>query len=975
MTPERWLQIKELLGKALEMDSAARSGYLDQECGADADLRNDVERFLSAQGKAKDFLSAPPSLDAMHEERAQLDHRIGQFLGSYKLVGLIGEGGMGAVYRGIRADDQYDKEVAIKLVQAGHDSPTVMSRFRNERQILAGMDHPNVARLHDGGTTSEGMPYFVMELIEGEPINQYCDQHRLGIDARLKLFLDVCSAVEYAHRRLIVHRDIKPSNILVTSEGVPKLLDFGIAKIVDSQNSESLMQTAMSLRVFTPAYASPEQVQGDPITTASDVYSLGVVLYELLTGHHPYPLATSTPETLSRAICEQQPERLSSAVRRTVAGEDGAQAITPESVSAARECSPEKLSKRLRGDLDKIVLMSLRKEPERRYGSVEQFAEDIRRHLKNLPVSAHGDALGYCARKFARRHRAGITSAAVAVLALVMGTVVSVREARIARAERARAERRFNDVRQLANSLLFDVHDAIRDLPGSTAARKVLLDKALKYLDSLAGEAGNDPGLVRELATAYERVAEVQGHSLNDNLGDTGGSLRSYQKALALRQQLVTAPGSDWQDRLALANSFRAVASQLEATGQLSGALQAARNAIAASEFLQRERPTDLKVLDELSYDYEIEGHIEGGTMGIGLADQTGAMRSYQQAVEVDEAWLRLAPDDTRALHSYETDSLFLADARHENGNLQEALNDYNRALELAKTVSLRSASARRLRDVAVAYNRVGGVYEDQRNWQKALEQDEQALAIYRQLIDRDPNDFIMKQGFAIALANVGLQKNRITPSEGLSSIRQSVELMERIVGANKENAEERGVLASMYAALAEAYKRQHRLPNALREYQRVLDVSEELYAEDRKNKDALESVADSKASIGGILAALGKFQAASQSFCESLAALESVLAEVKATTGTLRIAADANASLAGLELRLGEGSSNASSQRKHWQKALELLLKSRDAWQKIPPSLRNAPTGPELSTAEGVRKQLEQCEKLLGNTELAMKH
>src|SRR5579864_1437572 len=245
MTPERWLQIKELLGKALEMDPAARSRYLDQECRADVELRNDVERFLDAQDKAEDFLSKLPSLDAVHEECAQLDHRIGQFLGSYKLVGLIGEGGMGAVYRGIRADDQYEKEVAIKLVQAGHDSPTVMSRFRNERQILAGLDHPNVARLHDGGTTSQGVPYFVMELIEGEPIGQYCDHHRLGIDARLKLFLDACSAVEYAHRRLIVHRDIKPSNILVTSEGVPKLLDFGIAKIVDSQNSESLMQTAM----------------------------------------------------------------------------------------------------------------------------------------------------------------------------------------------------------------------------------------------------------------------------------------------------------------------------------------------------------------------------------------------------------------------------------------------------------------------------------------------------------------------------------------------------------------------------------------------------------------------------------------------------------------------------------------------------------------------------------------------------------
>ena len=980
MTPERWQQVKEILGKALEMGLTQRPEYIDQACGQDVSLRTELLRFLAAAEKAgEDFLSEPAAPDSLPQDFSkEQDRRIGQVLGSYKLISVIGEGGMGAVYRGMRVDDQYQSQVAIKLVHAGQDSPLVILRFKNERQILASLEHPNIARLHDGGTTQEGVPYFMMELIEGEPINEYCDHHKLSIDARLKLFLEVCSAVQYAHRRLIVHRDIKPSNLLVTRQGIPKLLDFGIAKIVDPGMSNNVEQTTMSLRAFTPAYASPEQVRGAPITTASDVYSLGVVLYELLTGHHPYPLATRTPEALSRAVCAHEPEKLSTIVRRTeTASQDRLQAITPEAVSAARECSPAKLSQRLTGDLDKIVLMSLQKELDRRYGSVEQFAEDIRRHLGNLPVLAHGDELGYRTWKFVNRHRAGITSAMVVCLALLVGTVVSVREARIARAETDRAERRFNDVRQLANWLMFDIHDAIRDLPGSTAARKILLDKALHYLDSLAGEEGNDPALLRELATAYERAAEVQGHFLNDNLGDTGGSLRSYQKALALRQQLVATPGSNWQDRLALANSSRSVASELLATGNASDALVAVRKAIATSQTLRQQRPTDTSVLDELSFDYEIEGHIEGGQgfMGVGLGDPSEVMRSYRQAIETEEAWLHLAPDETNALHSYATDLVFLADSMKDSGDVQGALNDYSHALEIAKTVSQRTGSSRRLRDVAVAHNRLGGTYETERNWRKALEEDEQSLEIYRELTHRDPNDFIMRQGFAIALANCGVQKERLNPNIGMSSIRQSVAMMEKMVATNKENAQQRGILASMYSALGDALKRQHKLPDALREYQKSLAIYQALYGGDSQNTSALNSVAASKASIGGVLAEMGRIEAASQSFSEALAALKPALATPRPDESVLHTAANSYAGLGTLELRLADlAPADPATQRAHWEEARNLFLKSRDAWQEIPLSLQGDPISPELSPAEGVRRKLQQCDHLLKATEVAAK-
>src|SRR5262249_40494170 len=319
----------------------------------------------------------------------------------------------------------------------------VLERFKNERQILASLEHPNICRLLDGGTTSEGLPYFVMELIEGEPIDKYCAEHKCSVQDRLAPFLEVCSAVQFAHQRLIVHRDIKPANILVTKEGQPKLLDFGIAKILDPSATDSAGPAVTLFQVLTPSYASPEQIKGEPITTASDVYSLGVVLYELLTGQSPYRITTSASHEISRAVCEDEPRKPSTMVREKEHG------------LMSREGLGEKVTKRLRGDLDNIVLMALRKQPGRRYSSVEQFAGDIRRHLQNLPVIARQDSCRYRTSKFVLRHKTGVLAASAAMIALLAGVGVILHEARIARQQaqlaqeqRMRAERRFNDVRK-----------------------------------------------------------------------------------------------------------------------------------------------------------------------------------------------------------------------------------------------------------------------------------------------------------------------------------------------------------------------------------------------------------------------------------------------------------------------------------------------------------------------------------------------
>jgi serine/threonine-protein kinase len=371
-----------------------------------------------------DELTGPPPLE-------------GRRIGPYRLVREIGRGGHGTVYLATRDDAQFRKDVAIKLIRPGMDTADIVRRFRRERQILATLDHPHIAKLHDGGTTEDGLPYFVMEHVAGQPIDRFCDERSLPVSSRLELFRKVCAAAHFAHQNLVVHRDLKPANILVTADGEPKLLDFGIAKLLKPElYAATLDVTQVDSRAMTPDYASPEQVTGAPITTASDVYSLGVVLYELLTGHRPYRLKSLDLAAMLRVIGEEEPMRPSAKIWSVdeagpPEGETGG--ATPWKVSAPREGSPEKLRRRLAGDLDTIVLMAMRKEPRRRYASVAELSEDLRRHLEGLPVLARPDTLAYRASKFVRRHRLGVAGAAAFLLLLAaFGIVMAVQSARLA---------------------------------------------------------------------------------------------------------------------------------------------------------------------------------------------------------------------------------------------------------------------------------------------------------------------------------------------------------------------------------------------------------------------------------------------------------------------------------------------------------------------------------------------------------------
>ena len=493
----------------------------------------------------------------------------GRTFGSYRILNEVGHGGMGAVYLAVRDDDEFKKRVAIKLLRRGMATDDLVRRFRNERQILASIDHPNVAKLLDGGTTAEGLPYFLMEYVEGEPIDRYCDRHGLSVGERLELFRTVCAAVHFAHQNLVVHRDLKPGNILVTADGVVKLLDFGIAKLLRPElYADRGEATRLEERLLTPDYASPEQARGETITTASDVYSLGVLLYELLTGHLPYRLSGLSLHEVTRVIGEVDPRKPSTVIgeveERTRA--DGTTAkLTPESVSRTREGRPDKLRRRLVGDLDAIVMKAMRKEPQRRYASAEQLSEDVRRHLEGHPVGARKGTLSYNATKFVRRHRVGVAMAAAAVFSLVaFSAVLAVQSSRLARA-RDRAEREAAKAQAVSTFLQETLSSAD---PYEGQGRAVTVVEVLNAASDRLG---------RSFADQPETAAAIR-HTIGRTyarLGRGEEAERLLREALRMRQGVL---GPEHPDVAASASELAVV---LMERGQYEAAEQRSREALA----------------------------------------------------------------------------------------------------------------------------------------------------------------------------------------------------------------------------------------------------------------------------------------------------------------------------------------------------------------------------------------------------------
>lgn len=609
MDPSNWKRIKELFAAALEMPTNEQADFVSR---LDAGIRGEVQKLLIANADAGDFISAPAMIGFGSVENQGSDD-VPEQIDEYHILRQIGAGGMGTVFLAEHTGEGFTQRVALKLIKRGMDTSAVLNRFLMERQILANLEHPNIARMLDGGTTADGLPYFVMEYVEGDEIRKYAVNNGLGLKDRLGLFQKVCSAVASAHQKLIVHRDIKPTNILVTSDGDPKLLDFGIAKLISPDwDPDAGESTLTQFRIMTPEYASPEQIAGEPTTTSTDVYSLGVVLYELLTGHRPYVSKDRSPKEIVNNVLTSEPPKPSVVIserfpqsRGRTKKNGGGETIVSESDTGATAAVEPRL---LRGDLDNIILKALRREPDRRYQSVQEFSADISRYLDGLPVKATADSPMYRFRKFYSRHRTGLIAAAAAMLLLIAATGVSVWQYYVARNERIKAERRFEETRRLAKSMLYELYDAIDAIPGSTKAKELLASKAIEYLDRLTAEGNNDPYLLTELADGYQRIGDIQGGLNRANLGQSGEAKNSYAKAQSLREAVVASGASDPKFQIKLAMAYAKAAESDYNEANVQGYYANQLRSLETLKALEKLLPDDEDYLFELGASYANTG-------------------------------------------------------------------------------------------------------------------------------------------------------------------------------------------------------------------------------------------------------------------------------------------------------------------------------------------------------------------------------
>jgi serine/threonine-protein kinase len=709
---DHWRKLEELFYAALDLEPSERPAFLDRSCGADSELRREVEVLLNSSEKTWGFFQKP--LQAVAEQVAQSSESAGQRLGDYKIIRLLGEGGMGKVYLAARADELYQQQVAVKLVQTGTGrAGDLFLRFRAERQILANLTHPNIARPLDAGITADGSPYLVMEYIEGTAIDKYVIDRRLSIAERLRLFREVCGAVEYAHRNLVVHRDIKPANILVTSHGVPKLLDFGIAKLLQPSGESDAALTRATERLMTPEYASPEQVRGEAVTTATDVYALGVLLYVLLAGQPPFRIATKSPFEVARIVCEQPPTRPSSVLGSNAASLEG-------------QFKNEK--KAVQGDLDNIILKALRKEPERRYASVEALSEDVRRHLEGYPVQAGSDNWRYRSSKFIARHRAGVAAAAFMTLAILTFSLGMGLFAQRARQERLKAERE----KEFLSSLLEAATPEATH--GKSVTVREVLDQGAKRIDQeLASEpevqaamfdnVGNSYlalGLYDQAQPLLERAYDLRRRTLGDNNLDTAATVTALARVLEIGGQY---PKAEPLFRQALAVREKLLADNHPLVGESLALLGEDLYLESRNQEAEQALRKSLSVVPK---DSEI-GEDSRNYLALVL-EQKG---NYDEAVRL----LRESTDTAQRIDggdspNYVTSLHNLAGALSDLGNLREAEATERQVLEIRRRVSGKDHP-----DVAYSLNNLGWFLLEEGNWQAAAPFLQEGLELSRRTL------------------------------------------------------------------------------------------------------------------------------------------------------------------------------------------------------------------------------------------------
>ncbi len=767
---ERWQKVRNVLDPALEMEPSERQAFIEKACEGDPELRKDVHSYAAAFENA-DVFPEPPDIP---EDDPEIVDLCGIRLGAYRLMRIIGRGGMGDVYWGERVDGRFNKRVAVKVLRQGASSTLFGHKFEAERRILARLDHPNIVRLIDGGKTKDGSPYLVMDYIEGLFIDQYCNRQELGVRERLALFCKVCEAVDYAHHFLVVHRDIKPGNVMVTDGGEPKLLDFGVARLLSPEIFDQKIDPAFtSPPALTPSYASPEQIMGEDVTVATDVYSLGVLLYELLVGHTPYGRNGAPVHEILASVCNDEPELPSQVVKR---------------VRGIRD------ARKLCGDLDNIVIKALEREPRRRYASVEQFAADIRAYLEGRPIAACSPTPWYIAHKFLLRNKLGVTAGLLLALSLTGGVVATTWQARV-------AQNRFEQVRKLSNALVFKLEPALENVGGTTSARKMLVNEALVYLAALVKDGGSDQSLQKEIAATYERLGDIQGNPTYPNLGDIQGALTSYQNALLIRRQLAAAKLSDWHLRDELATCLKGFGRILELTGRDREVLQAYREALAIWKNLSVTNPMATDIIYKL-----VSLHSGVGRILMNKGDFFGADSHFRLELSLANQLIQFEPNNRTVILNLWSAHSNLGLLATERGDAALALAHHTEGLEaIKKLVAQEPENVDFQRYLAIVHQDIGDCLGNPKfvnlgDWQGALFHYSKTLQINSKLVKGDPDDIEAQRNLGIVQERFGeilIKQGHI--NDALSHVTEAFVIRLKLASIDKKNLNLRFDLAYSY--------------------------------------------------------------------------------------------------------------------------------------------------------------------------------
>ena len=937
-----WNRVQSVFLSVADLPPEDQARLLDTACAEDRELRAEIESLLESDRMNMEVVST-----AIASEAALLfgaPTLIGGRLGAYRVVKEIGRGGMGAVYLAVRDDDQFDKQVAIKVVKRGMDTADVLGRFRHERQILANLDHPYIARLLDAGTTSDGLPFFVMDYVEGLPLDAFAAEHKLDIKARCQLFLRILEAVAHAHRSSVVHRDLKPANIFVKSDGTPKLLDFGVAKLVAGDSNPGV--TAMApARPFTPEYASPEQVRGFVVTAATDIYSLGAVFYELLTGQRAQPIATLTPSEVERVICRTEVTR------------------------------PSLVAPDIDRDLDNIVLMAMRKETDRRYQSVDQLSEDVRRYLSGRPVLARQDSLWYRTSKFAQRNRLQIAGAALIFASLVIALLVSLFQSRQAQAarhiaedqrtiadreraraetgfkqaeaaraaesqqrlnadrqrdeavlQRARAEQRLTQLFGLAETTLFEIHDTVAKLPGSTEARQSLVKTTLDYLETIEKQRGLDDMMRIALSAAYGRIAAIQGDPSRPSLGDFAGARASYLRAETLLTPLIARKKNDPAVLIRWIEVEGGLAElELRHFDHKRG-IERSLSLVPIAHRLGELLPSDPIALKQ-------EGAVHASLVQALVAtDAAAASKHGDQAIAIITALTSRFPEDRDLKQNLGSTLATVAGTYRQAGELPRAAEYYEKSIAIREgLLKAEPHSAPLQRSLLVTYGNYAALLGIP--WSinlgrpaEARKYCEKSVALARSLAGADPQDKTARYDLAMSLGRLGM----VDPDPGqiagsLKSLEEALTIFDPVIKANPNSPNIVSQVGTVREYAGYRLRSLGQTAAAAEQFQRALSELEAMFKANPGQPPGIPFALETEEALAGILATQGDREAA---LSHANHAVER--AEKNAATSPNRAAAlghlgQAYFELASVERSLGD-----------WDRASEAADHSMSVWGTI---------------------------------------